>query len=184
MQFGKLQEIKFGTPSGAFSLVTGDEKKKSQITLTDYEAHLLIGHFSRSNVHIGGVGTNKSLASKSFRLHPSGKTINLNVVFPKPKKTELRLYISQRAGFKPVGGEIWFLYLKSGELWIGSMNAEEWTKENSIFRVDDDDASFQQQLVEDSKVRITKLKGRDTFRRDRKIQIPMRIRFELPTIQV
>lgn len=171
MQFGKLQEIKFGTPSGAFSLVTDRENFDSQITLTDFESDLVIKHFSKSNIHVGNVRSNRSLSSKSFRKFPSGKIINLNVVYPKPEKTELRLYISQRAGFKPVGGEIWFLFLKSGEIWIGSMNAAEWTKENSILRVDDDDASFQQQLVEDSKIRITKLKGKDAFSRSREIAL-------------
>ena len=176
MRFGKLQEIRFGTATGSYSQVTDREHEDSQITLTDYEADLLIGHFGRAAIHTGNVGSNPALSSKNFRLYPSGQQIRLNVVFPKPGKTELRLYLAQRAGFKPHGGQVWFLFLRGQDIWVGALEAEDWIRERNLLREDDGDSIFQQQIEESSELQITKLKARDVFARDRQIALN---RFEL-----
>jgi len=137
MKFGIIQKMKFGTSDGSYSVVTEREHFDSQITLTDYEADLVISIFGKENIQVGGVHSNKELSSKEFRLYPSGKKVFLNVVYPKPEKTELRLYISSKAGFKPNGGEIWFMFRKESEIWIGAMPESAWRRESSELKNDE-----------------------------------------------
>lgn len=171
MQFGRVQAKKFGTLSGSYSTVTNREEYDSQITLTDHEADLLISHFGRENIHIGNVQSNPVLAKKSFRLFPTGKRISLNVVFPKSKKTELRLYISSRAGFKPVGGQVWFMFIRDGELWLGAMSEKVWRFETAENREDEYEEFYQEAVNESDQIRIARLRERDAFARDRKIAV-------------
>lgn len=171
MKFGKVQERRFGTSDGAYSVVTDREHYDSQITLTDYEAELVISHFGRTNLHVGNVQSKPALSSKSLRLYPTGENIYLNIVFPKPEKTELRLYISSRAGFKPEGGEIWFMFLKDGDLWIGAMSEAAWRLESSELKKDNSDSIYQESLDETDSIRIATLKERDTYARDRNVAI-------------
>jgi hypothetical protein len=171
MKFGKVQASKFGTHKGAYSIVTDREHYDSQITFTDYEAELVISHFGKSKLHIGNVKTNKSLASKTFKLYPSGKVIQLNVIYPKPEKTELRLYISARAGFKPKGGDVWFIFLKGGDIWIGAMSESNWRDEASEFKRDDGDDVYQSIVNDTNTIRIATLKARDIYARDRKVAL-------------
>ena len=166
MQFGKPQHQRFKTSTGAYSVVTDRENYDSQITLTDYEADLVLTYFGKENIHIGNVQSNPTLSAKQFRLFPDGRTINLNVVFPKLDKSELRLYLSTTAGFKPSGGEIWFVYVLDGAIWIGAMDEPEWRSNSSILKKDDFDDLYQLAVNEDDEIRIATLKERDVFRRD------------------
>lgn len=172
MKFGKIQQHKFGTSIGAYSTVTPRENHDSQITLTDYEAELVISHFDRDQILVGNVHSNPVLASKLLRLYPRGDEVRLNIVYPKPEKTELRLYLSERAGFKPAGGDIWFMFVKNSELWVGAMPEAAW-RENaaSEFKKDDADSIYQESLDETDVIRIAKLKERDTYARDRNIAL-------------
>jgi len=169
MKFGLIQEKKFGTSAGAYSIVTNRENYDSQITLTDFEAAMVVSHFEKENIHVGNVKSNASLASKTFRLYPSGKTIHLNVVYPKAKKTELRLYISSEAGFKPHGGEIWFIFCKDAAIWIGAMDESNWRSELSELKQDESDEIYQRCVNDTDRIRIATLKARDTYVRDRNI---------------
>lgn len=171
MKFGLAQKIKFGTSEGAYSVVTPREHYDSQITLTDYEADLLISHFGKENIQIGNVNSNKSLSIKKFRLYPSGKDINLNIVFPKIKKTELRLYISVRKGFKPDGGDVWFMFKKDNDIWLGSMPESIWRSESADLKHDEVDELYQNSVNDTNEIRIARLKGRDVYARDRKIAV-------------
>jgi 5-methylcytosine-specific restriction enzyme A len=171
MRFGKIQARRFGTKNGAYSVVTDRENYDSQITLTDYEAELVISHFGQGNIHVGNVQSNRKLALKPLLLYPSGNKIELNIVYPKPEKTELRLYISSAAGFKPNGGEIWFIFLKDADLWIGAMPESAWRVESSELKNDYSDADYQESLDEPNSIRIATLKERDTFARDRNIAL-------------
>lgn len=83
MKFGTIQRKMFGTAVGAYSIVTDRENYDSQITLTDYEAEIVLSHFGKNNIHVGNVKSNLALSKKHFRLFPSGKPISLNLVFPK-----------------------------------------------------------------------------------------------------
>ncbi len=168
MQFGKSQKIKFNSESGAYSIVTQRENHDSQITATDEEANILLSFFGKENIQIGNVKSNPEKAKKPFKLYPSGKGIHLNLVYPKPEKTELRLYLSQRAGFKPNGEEIWFMFEENDELWIGSMSESVWRNQNKILIYDESEGNYQDSLQEIDDIKINKLKSRDVYIRDRK----------------
>ncbi len=171
MEFNSIQNKRFHSNSGAYSIVTNRENYDSQITLTDYEAELVIDCFGQNNLHAGNVHSNRELASKPFRLYPDGDNIKLNIVYPKPEKTELRLYISSRAGFKPDAGTIWFMFSRNDDLWIGSMSEIGWRNESSILKKDEFDSIYQETLDEPDSVRFSKLKERDIFARDRKVAL-------------
>lgn len=97
MIFSKTQKQKFGTYEGAYSVVTDREIKDSQITLTDHEVEITTRFFNGA-IHVGNVKGSGGAAEKSFRLYPSGQHIHLNLVYPKPAKSELRLYLAAGKG--------------------------------------------------------------------------------------
>jgi len=172
MKFGRLQRDSFRTDQGAYSIVTLREHIDSQITLTDYEADLVVSFFGPENLHIGNVQTDRIRAAKTFKLYPSGKEIKLNIVYPKPEKTELRLYLSERAGFKPVGGHIWFLFIREGGIWIGEMDEAVWRKQADKIKMDESDDLYQEVVNEETDpIKIATLKERDMFQRDRNIAL-------------
>lgn len=171
MRFGRIQKRKFGTDDGAYSIVTKREHFDSQITLTDYEAEIVISHFGKENLHVGKVQSNPSLSSKQFRRFSDGKMIKININYPKPKKPELRLYISSKKGFKPDAGDIWFMFSKDGEIWIGAMPESEWRNESSELKQDESDEVYQSSINDTNALRIAKLKGRDVYARNRNIAI-------------
>ena len=177
MQFGAIQKIKFNTTIGSYSVVTERENYDSQVTATDSEAKLLIDFFGKENIPIGNVKSHKEQAQKTLRLYPKGDEIKLNLVFPKPNKTELRLYLSTKAGFKPIPNSIWFIFIKNNELWIGSMIEQEWRDENALIIYDETEGVYQDSLSELDEIKITKLKARDVFSRDRNIALE-RIKIE------
>lgn len=144
MNFQDFHNDFFGSVRGAYSRVTEREHYDSQITLTDVEAETVINHFGRENINIGNVASNPELSSKTFQLYPDLEQITLNLVFPKPDKPELRIYLSTRAGFKPIGNSIWFLYVTgTNEIVIGSMSEPEW---RSLGQVDDEDENYQTEI--------------------------------------
>ena len=110
MRFGKNEASVFGTIKGAYSEVTDRELLDSQITLVDYEAELVESFFS-NDIYRGNVQSNREAAKKRFRLHGTNEFVELNLIYPKENKKELRLYLSKRAGFFP-NRDIVFLYLK------------------------------------------------------------------------
>ena len=171
MRFGKNQEIRFGTTNGAYSLVTDREHYDSQITLTDYEAELVVGHFGANNIHVGRVQLNPQTAAKPFRHYPDGTSIELNLVYPKEEKTELRLYISSKSGFKPEGGEIWFVFLRNGDIWIGSLTESEWRKEAADIKKDENDDLYQNTIYDPDPILTQKIKEREVYVRDRELAI-------------
>ena len=125
MQFNPAQIDYFGATTGAFSTVTNREIFDSQITLTDYEQAMVIEFFGRDNIFVGNVRQSKGASEHQFRIHPTGETVTLNLVFPKPSKPELRLYL-RRDSFKPREGAIWCIFIKSGEIWLGQMADTIW----------------------------------------------------------
>lgn len=144
MDFQDFHNDFFGSLNGAYSRVTEREFFDSQITLTDVEAEIVLMHFGRPNIHVGNVTSNPILSRKNFLLYPNMEQVSLNVVFPKPDKPELRLYLSTRAGFKPIGNSIWFIYLtRANELVIGSMSEVEW---RALGQVDDEDENYQAEI--------------------------------------
>ncbi|MBB6262615.1 hypothetical protein FHS77_003197 [Paenochrobactrum gallinarii] len=108
-EFNEVQLNHFNAQEGAYSVVTERESKiDSQITITGKEKTIALEHFGEENIHKGRAKNNKKLANKEFNLFPSGEVITLNIVFPKPMKNEVRIYL-KKAKFKPKTGEIWFI---------------------------------------------------------------------------
>lgn len=152
MQFQLFHKKFFNAIAGSYSIVTPREEYDSQITLTDVEAEIIINYFGRENIQIGNVASNKLKSQKNFLLYPSFEPITLNLVFPKPDKSELRLYISIRAGFKPRKGEIWFLYIdKNSQLIIGSIPETLWY---DLDQVDVEDNIYLNEIQEEIKVEV------------------------------
>jgi len=166
-----MQKIKFGTLKGTYSTVTNREYVDSQLTLTDYESELAVSYFGKENINIGNVKSDRIGSAKGFRLFPDGETVTLNLVFPKHGKNELRLYISKSAGFMPDAGSIWFMFLKHDEIWIGSMDESSWRSESSNLKLDESDEFYQEAVNDSDSIRITQLKARDIYRRDRSIAV-------------
>lgn len=149
MQFGFVQQKKFGVLEGAYSLVTDREVLDSQITATDAEATLLASFFGKEAIHVGNVKSGKAASAKPFRLYPSGDLIFLNLVYPKPDKSELRLYLSRKAGFKPNAGQVWFLFVKDGCIWIGALDESVWRNENAFLNAPlETEDEFQEAVID------------------------------------
>jgi len=156
MEFKPFHNEFFRAIGGAFSRVTIRENFDSQITLTDNEAELVINYFGRENIHIGNVKGDTEKSRKKFLLYNANnspiESIYLNLVFPKPKrKTELRIYLTTK-GFKPKGGDIWFIYINANnEIVIGSLEEKIW---NMLGQDDTEDDNYQS-IIEESLI-ITK----------------------------
>ena len=119
MEFKSFHKEFFNAKFGAFSKVTEREYYDSQITLTGIESKIVQDYFGKETILVGPKKLNKEKAAKIFKHYNSNENISLNLNFPKPLKPELRLYIKQ--GFKPLGGDIWFIFLSNeNELVIGS----------------------------------------------------------------
>ncbi len=144
MRFKLFHNDFFAAVSGSYSKVTEREYYDSQITLTDYEYDLVTSYFGLENIHVGNVRSNPMAARKTFYLYPDLEQVYLNLIFPKPNKTELRLYISSMAGFKPLANRIWFLYEANRKLIIGSMTEGEW---HELGQEDHDDNSYQAEIL-------------------------------------
>jgi len=145
MEFKSFHKLFFNAKFGAFSKVTEREYFDSQITLTGFEAEIVINHFGEGNIHVGKVKDKPSKASKKILNYKTGKYINLNLVYPKPSKPELRLYLAKRENFKPEAGMIWFLFIteRTAELVIGALNELEW---NNLGQIDEEDDTYIQEI--------------------------------------
>jgi 5-methylcytosine-specific restriction protein A len=129
MKFDKAHRQYFGAADGAYSEITAaDEEKRRQITLTDHEVEIVKAHFKAANIHTGAKYLNPKKAVKTFEFYNSTKPIMLTLVYPKPKKTELRLYMSGKQGFMPAAGQIWFVFKKDGNslLTVGYIDKSDW----------------------------------------------------------
>jgi DGQHR domain-containing protein len=131
MKFEDVHKDYFDALDGAFAFVTERENYDSQITVKDFATSLVVKFFKKENILIGKVSDDRVKAQKDFLLYPKMKKIQLNLVFPKANKTELRLYISSSKGFKPKANDVWFIYLnKNNELVIGTLKHDDWDKIN------------------------------------------------------
>ena len=126
MRFGVGLMQFFQADDGAWSEVSRTEVADSQITVTDKEAEIMTGYFGRDQIHTGKVSLDPVKALKAFYLYPTGRPIELNLIYPKPNKPELRLYLNKRKGFKPAASDIWFFYLKDNCLFLGHLSTADW----------------------------------------------------------
>lgn len=147
MEFQLFHNKYFNALDGSYSIVTSREEFDSQITLTDFEAEMVLNYFGFNNIQLGNVASDKVKASKTFFLYPTLQPIKLNLVFPKTDKPELRLYISKNAGFKPSSGQIWFLYInRTNQLVIGALNANLW---NDLDQIDTEDEAYLEEIQDE-----------------------------------
>lgn len=127
MEFDQKLKEYFAAEKGAYSVITSREFYDSQITLTGLEADIVEEYFGRKNIHSGSVKSNEVQSLKKFFLFPDLKEIELNLVYPKSSKSELRLYLSAKKGFKPNAGNIFVVYInKNDNIIIGEFDLEEW----------------------------------------------------------
>jgi 5-methylcytosine-specific restriction protein A len=139
MRFEIYHNRFFNAVTGAFSRVTQREYDDSQITLTDVEAEIVLEYFGRGKIHRGNVGSNKLLSKKVFKLYGTSQFINLNLIYLKRKRDELRLYLSKAEGFKPTGDSIWFIFVdRLGMLNIGCLPAQIWSSLGQVDLLDDE----------------------------------------------
>lgn len=125
MDFQDQHKSFFQTSIGAFSEVTEREHFDSQITVTREEKRVILDYFGEENILHGNKTNDPEKALKKFYLYPDLEPIFLNLVFPKPNKTELRLYLSKN--FKPLGGEVWFVFINDqGDIVLGSVQKDKW----------------------------------------------------------
>lgn len=161
MRFSEQHNQHFGAIDGAYSEITSaDEAKKRQITLTDHEVELFINHFGKDNIHTGAANTNPAMSTKQFYFFNEHRTIELKLVFPKPNKPELRLYMAKRQGFAPDERHTWFVFKSPNKnlLTIGYVETNEWQQlqENAkrtkavieqIESFDSEDTTYQSEIL-------------------------------------
>lgn len=173
MQFGPNQLRRFKSTDGAYSSVTAREHEDSQITLTDHEKEIVLDHFGTTSITRGSIGKApaqaQAQASKKFLLYPDGNEIRLNINFPKKSGTELRLYLNSE--FKPEPDFVVFIFPRDGQLWIGAMQENAWRAGSADVISDNTDSTYQNLIQENDEVKITTLKERDVYVRDRKIAL-------------
>lgn len=174
MKFTEKHKRYFNTTTGAFSIVTEREHYDSQLTFTDKEADIVLNFFREDNIHRGAVKQDPIKSKKRFKLVQTGEVVELNVVFPKSNGTELRLYLSKKAGFKPPAGNIWYIFPYAGELWVGDMPKEDW--ENlipieGIGRNDESDFLYQASIHTKDDIKLQTLKSRDVYKRNKNLAI-------------
>jgi len=174
MKFSNRHNEYFDSKKGAFSVVTERENFDSQLTFTDTEAEIVLNFFGEANITRGGVKNDPELSSKKFKKFDTNEDIYLNVVYPKENKTELRLYLSEKAGFKPPAGDIWFIYLKDNDLHIGHMSQADWDNLQpleGIGRTDETDNFYQNTIHSINEIEIITLGSRDVYKRNRLLAI-------------
>jgi len=168
MRFGDAQATVFGTDRGSYSRVTEREVFDSQITLTDFEAELAESYFHP--IHVGNVKSDPMAARRTFRDYSEGTPLELNLVYPKPQSSELRLYLSSSSGFKPAAGDVWFMYEVAGEMWIGSLPESEWTSLMTGHLLDPGDTAYTE-MVDAGAIRRTLVAEREVYGRSRAVAL-------------
>lgn len=173
MKFGISQDKKFGTLTGAYSRVTKTEYTDGQLTMDADEAALLREFFGDDTIFRKQPGVRAGdEARKAFKLYPDGREVFPKLHYPKPGKNELRLYHSAESGFVVAESEVFFMFIKDREIWIGSMDEAEWRSDGRKRLIDDDNDSAYQHIVQESGViKTTAVKARDVYQRDRRIAL-------------
>src|SRR5436190_23496493 len=152
MRFGPLQRLHFGADDGAFSIVTVTEATDPQITLDQDERAVVLSVIPEARIHRGSRKSGGSAAMQTFRRWPDGLRISQPLVFPKPDKDEMRLYIPKRSDFAPPAGAVWFIFRRGRQLWIGALSEGEW---RSIGRADPDDEVYEASIYEPERFAAT-----------------------------
>lgn len=121
-----LREI-FECVRGAYSQVTFDENRKSQLTFVGPEQEIAEALIADIDLR---VGNKKEIAETAgseqvlVRRWPDGEQISLTIGYKKntkgEKSNELRMYLN--TDFKPAAGINWCVFEREGELWVGQFS--------------------------------------------------------------
>lgn len=145
MKFSNFQKIYFDAQDGAFSVVTRTEATDPQITIDRDEKAIVWQRIADASIYRGSTESGGLAAHKKFKLWPSGKTLSIPFVYPYPndkkKRTQLRLYPTQRTGFTVEPNDVWFIFTRPGDklLWLGAKSKKSW---GELGREDPDDSAF------------------------------------------
>lgn len=152
MKFGLLQLNLFHADEGAYSIVTADERDNSQITLTetDGEAAIAIRALGREKIPRKAA---RSQPLKVYVASPDGseQQTTLTINFPKARGDELRIYRNSKQGFAYEAGDVWFIFRRNRDLFVGSMTESQW---RSIGRSDPDDDIYVESIYEPEKLAL------------------------------
>lgn len=149
MKFSPLQKAYFRATDGAYSIVTSDERKKRQITVTetDGESQIAVSHFGECNIP-RKANNGKSLPAMVFNQSlKQFRAANLTINFPKSKGNELRIYRGAHSGFAYEAGDVWYVFVKNKKLYVGSMPEHQW---RTIGTLDSNDEEFQEAVDGDA----------------------------------
>jgi len=69
---------------------------------------------------------------------------------------------------KPESDDIWFLFEKGKDLWIGSLDEKSWRNQSRILVYDESESEYQDSIQELDEIKVSKLKSKDVFVRDRR----------------
>lgn len=118
----------FQASMGAGSTVTEREGKKGgdkSVTVTGAEKvilHKFYDVFPRNSIREAEARGEKT--EFDFRAYPTGAWIKLKINHPKSDGDETRIYFRQGI-FYPAPGDVWFIYVRGGQPWIGCLSAQE-----------------------------------------------------------
>lgn len=176
----RLREY-FGCERGAYSPVTWTEATDGQVTLTGLEKKIAIDFFGQENLALYR-GNDTFLAEQGldarrrFRLYPEGKEIFPKLKYPKPARSELRLYFNDDE-FKVEVGRLWGLFVRDGDIWLCDFTP--WwkedvasggnIKESEAVPLEPENDDYQEALNSASPVKIEKTDLR--WKRDPKIAV-------------
>lgn len=149
MKFGPLQLKFFNADDGAYSIVTEDERRKGQITLTeaDGESDVAIAALGEGNIP-RRAAQSRPIAVSILMSDGSEAKAPLTINFPKANGNELRIYRKASAGFSYMAGDVWFVFRRKRRMFVGSMTERAW---RSIGRLDQDDDRYVE-LVEEAQL--------------------------------
>src|SRR3954463_10563872 len=119
MKFGKFHKAYFDADEGAFSVVTADERRNSQITITDAEGESDVVLNATREDQIPRLATKgRTTSFRIWRADESTTSASLKMNFPKAKGNELRVYRNARKGFAYETGDMWFVFRRRKRLFV------------------------------------------------------------------
>jgi hypothetical protein len=126
-EFNAAMKAYFGCHQGAYSVVTSDEYRKSQVTFVGPEKTIAEAFFGeRLNHNHGNIEQIRAQGHDpevQFRKFPTGELISLTVSYKSNRPMELRYYLRKDI-FKPKAGEYWGLFVKDNAIWL--FHLSEW----------------------------------------------------------
>jgi len=169
MKFGPLLKAYFSAEDGAYSRVTPREAADPQITADRFEKSVIYSVIPETSIYRGSKRSNPTAAMQSFIHYNSGEKLSAPLVFAKGSGNELRLYSSLQTGFLPKANDVWFVFKRDADLYIGSLPEIQWRK---LAMTDAHDSEYQDaidQVDSDSDVAYTTSVTAQVYRRNTRL---------------